>query len=296
MSSPTRAGPNRNMILLGRPHAGKTTFAFGLALDPTDTRYRWVAHMDGDESASSVAAAFADPSIARHYPLDLDEQQWRREILGLIPAVASGECGAVIVEGLAPLYTFYAGENFGNNPEEAEKGGNATRLLYAMPAAKLRSVHSAITRLYQAAPKDSGFVMCCTMHMKNVGDVGKAPNWVPRVSSGVWDEFFAMTPIVLELSRTGDGAPYLEWNDVTNSLRRIKNAAAKAAAEKARAEGRALKTIQQFLDTIRGAEQWQRNAAKAKEAAQSKAAAAKQATPAAPVAAPAVPATAAAPA
>ncbi len=268
---PGRAGmPNRNIILRGRPHVGKTTFGAGLVLDPSDPRWRWMAHFDADESASSIADAFADPSVARHFPLDLDEQQWRDEILSIKPAVAAGECGAMLVEGVAPLYVYYAGKAFGENPAEVEKGGNHTRLLYAKPAAKIRSVYQAILEVYQAAPKDSGFVCIVTMHMKNVGEVGKAEIWEPRVSEGVWGEMFTMTPVVIELSRTGSSPPYIEWEDPTNEQRRIKNALARDALDKKRVAGTVPTKLAGFLDVIRGAEQWQRNAAKVREAAEAK--------------------------
>lgn len=261
-----RGGPNRMIIVWGRPNAGKSTFAFTLATDAADPRFRWLGHVDGDDSGASLAGAY-DPAIARHYPVLLDSQDFIRALRELEAPVAAGECGAVVVEGLCPLYDHYVGISFGDNPEEAEAGGTETMRLYTAPAGKIRAVHSAITRLYQAAPRDSGFVMVITMHAKNVGGVGKTPVWAPDVSAGVWEEFWRMTPIVLELARLDGQAPQIEWADPKNETRRIKNIAARNAAEAARAKGQPLATLPQFLDTIAGAERWQAREQRKREVA-----------------------------
>lgn len=272
-----RGGPNRMIVVWGRPNAGKSTFAFTLATDPADPRFRWLGHVDGDDSGASLAGAY-DPAIARHFPVQLDSQEFIAALKGLEAPVRAGECGAVVVEGLCPLYDHYVGISFGENPEEAEVGGPTTMRLYTAPAAKLRAVHSAITRLYQAAPKDSGFVMVVTMHAKNVAPIGQEKSWAPDVSAGVWEEFWRMTPIVLELARLDGQAPRIEWADPKNEVRRIKNTAARSAAEAARAKGKPLATLPAFLDVIAGAERWQAGEARKREAA----AAAKAAPPSAP--------------
>lgn len=264
-----RGGPNRMIIVWGRPNAGKSTFAFTLATDPADPRFRWLGHVDGDDSGASLAGSY-DPAIARHFPVQLDSQDFIRALKELEAPVRSGECGAVVVEGLCPLYDHYVGISFGDNPEEAEAGGAETMRLYTAPAGKIRAVHSAITRLYQAAPRDSGFVMVVTMHAKNVGGVGKPPAWAPDVSAGVWEEFWRMTPIVLELARLDGQAPRIEWADPKNEIRRIKNIAARNAAEAARSKGTPLATLPAFLDTIAGAERWQAAEQRKREAAAAK--------------------------
>ena len=271
-AKPRRRGPNRMIIVWGRPNAGKTTFCMSLGVDAAN-RWRWVAHVDGDDSAASVPDMFADPAVARHYPVDLDAAAMRKAILALIPAVASGECGAAIIEGLCPLYDFYVGESFGDNPKEADAGGMHAMKLYAAPAAKVRAVHSAITRLFQAAPKDSGFVCVVTMHAKNAAGVTEAPKWRPDVSNGVWEEFWRMTPIVVELTRFGAGAPVIEWADPTNEIRRMKNSVAAAKLVEHRNAGKPLGSLPAFIDTINGAEAFQVRAARAREAAKTAAAA-----------------------
>jgi hypothetical protein len=264
---PRRGGPNRNIVAWGDGNNGKTTFVMSLVADPTDPRWRYLAHIDGDQSDASVEGLYADDSIARHFPVDLDAQQFRQALLDLIPDVASGKCGAVLVEGLCPLLDFYVGKAMGENPREADAGGMTMAKLYTGPNNKIRTVHSAITELYQAAPRDSGFVMVTTFHAKNVAGMGAPPSWAPDISGGVWLEFWRMTPIVLELTRLGDGPPMIEWNDPQQKIRRIKNGAARQQAQARRDAGKPLATLPAFLDTIRGAEAHQRKTQIARETA-----------------------------
>lgn len=279
-----RSGPNRRVILWARPDFGKTTLALSLISDVQDARWRWTALIDGDESAASVGHLFADPSVARHFPVDLDWREFVKAIDALLPAVASGECGAVVLEGLCPLYDFLVGGSFGENPEEVEAGGNAMSRLYTGPSAKLRAVHTAITRLYQAAPKNSGFVCVITMHAKNIGGMGKPPVWEPDVSFGVWDEFWRMTPIAVELDRFGDGAPRLVFEDPGHKIRRIKNSVARDRLRQLVASGkpedlRKFSTLPAFLDLLRGAESFAAKQQVARQAAANKPAPAPTPTP-----------------
>lgn len=256
-----RGGPNRRIVLWARPDFGKTTLAMTLASDPTDARFRWVALVDGDESSSSVSHLFADPQVARHFKVKLEWQAFIRALDALLPAVAAGECGAVVIEGLCPLYDYLYGIECAANPKEIEAGGNAALRLRVKPAAYLRAVHSAITRLYQAAPDDGGFVCVITMHAKKTSQMGAAETWAPDLSDGVWDEIWRLTPIAVELDRFGDGAPRIVFEDATHKIRRIKNAVVRDEMRRLQASGRPedlrkFSTLPAFLDLHTGAERF----------------------------------------
>lgn len=273
-----RSGPKRRVVLWARPDFGKTTLAMTLASDPTDTRWRWVALVDGDESASSVSHLFADPAVARHFPIPLDWRAFIRALDALLPAVASGECGAVVIEGLCPLYDYLYGLECAANPKEIEAGGNAALRLRVKPAAFLRAVHSAITRLYQAAPEDGGFVCVITMHAKKTSQMGTADTWAPDLSDGVWDEIWRLTPIAVELDRFGDGAPRIVFEDPAHKIRRVKNAVARDELRRLQASGKPedlkkFSTLPAFLGLISGAERFAARQQLARQSAADKAAA-----------------------
>lgn len=254
-----RGGPNRRIVLWARPDFGKSTLAMSLVADPNDGRWRWAALVDGDESASSVGHLLADPAIARHLPVDLDWRQFVGALDSLLPAVRSGECGAVILEGLSPLYDYLYGIECAENPDAVEAGGMTALKLRVKPAAFIRAIHAVATRLYQVAPKDSGFCLITTMHAKKTSGMGAAETWAPDLSDGVWDEIWRLTPIAVELDRYGSGAPRIVFLDPMHKTRRIKNAVAReklaALADSGTPEDLAkFGTLPKFLDLLRGAE------------------------------------------
>jgi hypothetical protein len=264
---PRRSGPNRMMVEWGPANTGKTTLATSLVATPEDTRWRYLSHIDGDDSASSIMGLFADSAVARHYPVNLGIAEFRAAILDRIPDIASGACGALVVEGLGPLYKHYVGEMFGSHPDDAMAGGNTTRLLYAPAANMVAGVRSAITRAFQAAPLNSGFACIVTMHAKNIGSIGQPDVLVPMLSAGPWKDLYSMTPIVVELSRLGDGPPRIEWDDPTNKIRRCKNAVARAKLQQHRDTGKPISTLPAFFDIMNGAEAHQRKTQIARETA-----------------------------
>jgi hypothetical protein len=271
-----RTGPNRRAVVWARPDFGKTTLAMTLASDPTDPRWRWVALVDGDQSASSVSHLFADPAVARHFKVKLEWMAFIRALDALLPAVASGECGAVVIEGLCPLYDYLYGLECAANPDAVAAGGNTALKLRVKPAAYLRAVHSALTRLEQAAPEDSGFVMVITMHAKKTSQMGSTTDtWAPDLSDGVWDEIWRLTPVAVELDRFGDGAPRIVFEDPTHKIRRIKNSVVRDEMRRLVASGRPedlrkFSTLPAFLDMHNGAERFAAKQQIAKQAAADK--------------------------
>jgi len=266
-----RGGPNRRIVVWARPDYGKSTLALSLVADPADDRWRWAALVDGDESASSVGHLLADPAIARHLPVDLDWRQFVDALDSLLPAVRAGECGAVVLEGLSPLYDYLYGLECAENPDAVEAGGMTALKLRVKPAAFIRAIHSAATRLYQAAPKDSGFVLVITMHAKKTSGMGAAETWAPDLSDGVWDEIWRLTPVAVELDRYGNGAPRIVFLDPSHKIRRIKNAVARdkmaALADSGKPEDLAkFGTLPRFLDLLRNAEAHSAKMQQAREA------------------------------
>lgn len=254
-----RGGPNRRIVVWARPDFGKSTLALSLVADPADPRWRWAALVDGDESASSVGHLLADPAIARHLPVALDWRQFVDALDSLLPAVSKGDCGAVVLEGLSPLYDYLYGLECAENPDAVEAGGMIALKLRVKPAAFIRAIHSAATRLYQAAPKDSGFVLVITMHAKKTSGMGAPETWAPDLSDGVWDEIWRLTPVAVELDRFGSGAPRIVFQDPSHKIRRIKNSVARdhmtKLAELGTPEDLAkFGTLPRFLDLLRSAE------------------------------------------